>query len=281
MVLLHEWTLVLFTVLVQAAVGTVLVGECLLRKADDAAERKRIRRQSLVAFAFFAVAGVISLGHTGYPFNSFYTVFNIGSSWLSREIAALSLTGMVFLWLAFMRMKEEEQAAEKTAALLVVVFGFLLIGVMSRVYRLSIAPAWDSWSGFLAFFGSAFLLGSLWQALATGRSDGGKKFGAPLVALAFVGLAFAAASAPLGVPTATGGVNPATVLVPASCIASTLALRMALSVLGVALLALSVIRAASGCGKCACVPVLAFGLVLLGELLGRSMFYLSYARVGM
>lgn len=280
MVLLHEWTLVLFTVLVQAAVGTVFAGECLLRKTEDGAQRRCIRRQSLAAFVFFAVAGLISLGHTGSPLNSFYTLFNIGSSWLSREIAILGLTGIAFLWLAFMRMKEEAQGSEKIAALLVVVLGFILIGVMSRVYRLTVAPAWDSWSGLLAFFGTTFLLGSLWQGAAAGKRGCGTTFGAPLVSLAFVGLILAAASAPLGVPTVSGGVNPATVLLPAPCIAGVLALRMALTVLGVALLALSVIRAASG-GKCACVPVVAFALVCIGELLGRSMFYLSYARLGM
>lgn len=279
--LLHEWTLVLFTVLVQAAVGIVLAGECLLRKTDNANERRGIRRQSCAAFIFFAVAGLVSLGHTGSPFNSFYTLFNIGSSWLSREIAMLSLTGLAFLWLAYMRMKDDEQASEKTAALLVVIFGVLLIAIMSRVYRLSVAPAWNSWAGFLAFFGSAFLLGPLWQSMVSLKGDGARKFGSSLLLLAFAGLALAAASAPLAVPAASGGVNPATVLAPASCIASTLALRMALVVLGVGILALSVVRVLQGCEKCACSPALAFALVLVGELLGRSMFYLSYARLGM
>ncbi|MDR1947292.1 MAG: dimethyl sulfoxide reductase anchor subunit [Desulfovibrio sp.] len=279
--LLHEWTLVFFTVLVQAAVGIVLGGEYLLRRADNCAERKSIRRQSCIAFALFAVAGVISLGHTGSPFNSFYTILNIGSSWLSREIAVLGLTGFAFLWLAFMRWKAEEQASERIAALLVIVFGCVLIAVMSRVYRLSVVPAWDSWAGFLTFFGSVFLLGSLWHGMMSAKGDEAKKFGSALVVPAFVGLVLASAGVPLAVPTTAGCVNPSTVFIPASCIASYLSLRMVLTVLGMSTFTLSVIRTVQGSGRWACVPTLAFALALAGELLGRSMFYASYARLGM
>lgn len=274
--LLHEWTLVLFTLLAQTAIGMVLVGECTLCQTNDAAQRKPIRSQSAVAFVLFAAAGLISLGHLGSPLNSFYTITNIGSSWLSREIALLSLTGVAFLGLAFFRLKEEEAALEKILAILVVVLGLALVATMSRVYRLSVAPAWDSWYGCLVFFGSVFLMGSAWQAMVAGDNP---KFGPTLIGFAFLGLLLAAAGSPLGVPTAgAGAINAATALLPSSCIASYLAWRIALSVAGAALLAL---RFSSGGGLAASITVPAFLLILAGELLGRAAFYISYARVGM
>lgn len=283
MLFLHEWALVLFTLLVQTAVGIVMAGECLIRQTEGET-RTAIRRQSCVAFVFFAVAGIVSLGHTGSPLNSFYTLFNVGSSWLSREIAVLSLTGMAFLWLAYMRFRKPEQASEKTAAFLVIVAGLILIAVMSRVYRLSVAPAWDSFSGLAAFFGSTFLMGGLWMGMVLRKADvcSAKNNGAgALASFAFVGLTLAAVSLPLGIPTTDAGVNPNTVLIPASCVASSLALRILLTGLGVAVFVMSLLRAAkSGCAS-ACGPVAAFLLVLAGELLGRSVFYLSYARLGM
>ncbi|MDR1856808.1 MAG: dimethyl sulfoxide reductase anchor subunit [Desulfovibrio sp.] len=281
MPLLHEWSLVLFTALAQVAVGIVLVGECLLHAAQDAAVRTNIRRQSPIAFALFVVAVLISLGHTGSPLNSFNTIRNIGSSWLSREIGMLCLTGIVFLWLAFMRMKEQEQAQEKTAAGLVVVFGVLLVVTMSQVYRLPVAPVWDSCVSFLAFFGTMFITGALWQAVVVSKSEDGEKFGTLLLVMAFVGLILAAASAPLGVPVVSADMKPATVLGPASFVASKLALRMVLTGLGVGILALTLVRATQNCRKCAYAPLLAFILALTGELLGRSMFYFAYARIGM
>lgn len=283
MLLLHEWTLVLFTLLVQAAIGIVMVGECLLRQTEGEA-RIMIRRQSCIAFILFAVAGLVSLGHTGSPMNSVYTLSNIGSSWLSREITMLSLTGMAFLGLAFLRFKKQERALEKTAALLVAVLGLILIATMSRVYRLSVAPAWDSFSGLAAFFGSTLLIGGLWMGLALRKSHACSVKDSGVTALAaftLFGLLLAAVSVPLGVPVTDAGLNPNTVLIPASCVASSLALRILLTCIGVTVFILSLFRSAKNGCACVCGPVVALILVLAGELLGRSVFYLSYARLGM
>ncbi len=290
MLLLHEWPLVLFTLLVQAAVGIVLVGECLLRRAKDARLVTRIRRQSCVAFILFAVGGLLSLGHTGSPLNSFHTLSNIGSSWLSREIAMLGITGLAFLWLAFLRWKDQPQAAEKTAALLTVAAGLVLVAVMSRVYRLAVVPAWSSYAGLLAFFATVLLCGALWHGFMLSRSHpdfitlpGLPQEGSaarPLFAAAFLGFLLAAVSLPLSVPLQDAGLNLRTALIPLSCLTWSLALRALLTGFAVLLFGLALLRGECKCSP-ACATTVALILLAAGEFLGRALFYLSYARVGM
>lgn len=290
MLLLHEWPLVLFTLLLQSAVGIVLVGECLLRRAEDERLVTCLRRQSCAAFILFAVGGLLSLLHTGSPLNSFHTLSNIGSSWLSREIAVLSFTGLVLLWLAFMRRKERPQTAEKTVARIAIVAGLILVAIMSRVYRLAVVPAWNSHAGLLAFFASVLLCGALWHGFMLNRlCQGGISFsGLPqersaarlLFAAAFLGFLLAAASLPLSVSVQEAGLNMRTALIPFSCLAWSLTLRIALTGTAVLLFCIALLRE-----DCKRFPVGMAGMALLllavGEFFGRALFYLSYVRVGM
>ena len=64
---LQALPLVFFTILAQLAVGVILVGEIVVRRAPDDAARVRARRQSPAALLLFGVAAIVSLAHTGTP----------------------------------------------------------------------------------------------------------------------------------------------------------------------------------------------------------------------
>ena len=67
---LQEFPLVFFTLLVQMAVGMVLVGKCVLGNEADRALREGVRRQNVAALLLFAVAVIISFVHLGTPLHA-------------------------------------------------------------------------------------------------------------------------------------------------------------------------------------------------------------------
>ena len=96
---LQEFPLVFFTLLVQMAVGMVLVGKCVLGNEADRALREGVRRQNVAALLLFAVAVVISFVHLGTPLHAPFTLLHVMQSWLSREILMIGLVGLALLWL--------------------------------------------------------------------------------------------------------------------------------------------------------------------------------------
>ena len=289
--LFYEWSLVSFTLLAQMAVGIILVGECLLARTADSAQRLSIRRQSLVSLALLALGALLSLGHTGNPVNAYNTVLNVFSSWLSREIFMVGFTGLALLYLAWLRIKPQEHPSERRVALVAVLCGFVLIAVMGQVYRLPVVPAWNNSSGTLLFFASALILGSFWFGFVfslwateqtQGPLSGSKGSIVPVILFAVAGFALIAISLPLALSGQGAVVNEGTANIPASCLVWSLVLRIALLALALLLFLWLMLRSAMY-GKS--LMSLGMGFVFLlafaAEFFGRTLFYLSYARIGL
>ncbi|MCA1756991.1 MAG: dimethyl sulfoxide reductase anchor subunit [Bacteroidales bacterium] len=89
-------SLVIFTLLVQFAAGLIIMEYAagaagLLRLADEKTG-KRIQGVALLLM----ISGLIaSFTHLSYPLNAVNALSNLGSSWMSREIAAVSLLILV------------------------------------------------------------------------------------------------------------------------------------------------------------------------------------------
>lgn len=166
---MREGSLVAFTLLSQAAVGTgwtflvvqLWTSRALGRVAVDGGDAVVL----VVAFLAAAAGLAAAFLHLGRPSNAWRALGNLRSSWLSREIlfasaftgalgasVLLSLrTGSSESWLGF---------AEGLAA----VFGLALLGSMAKTYRLRTVPAWDRWTTNAAFLASALGLGVLTAA---------------------------------------------------------------------------------------------------------------------
>lgn len=105
---LQEFPLVFFTLLVQMAVGMVLVGKCVLGNEADRALREGVRRQNVAALLLFAVAVIISFVHLGTPLHAPFTLLHVTQSWLSREILMIGLMGLAccgWCWLGAKSMR--------------------------------------------------------------------------------------------------------------------------------------------------------------------------------
>ncbi len=167
----RDWSLVVFTLLGQAAVGLFLAAGGTLYFTDVAPKGfagAGFRLTGVLAvMALLVVALVASLFHLRHPLRAFRAVNNLRASWLSREI--LSLLAFMFLlaalaygeWTAGM-----EARPRKWLFVLAGLAGLSFLWCMARIYTLAAVPFWDRLMTPVTFFLTASVLGTLGSALA-------------------------------------------------------------------------------------------------------------------
>jgi anaerobic dimethyl sulfoxide reductase subunit C (anchor subunit) len=305
--MLSELPLVIFTIIAQMSVGSfVVLGLIHLfgaRAGRDVIDK--VSDPALYAIGPILVLGLLaSIMHLGTPIRAVNALRHLDSSWLSREI----LFGLLFAAIggafAFCQgFKWLTPRFRQGLAGLAALVGLALVGVMSMVYMLPTVPAWDSWATPVRFFTTTFLLGSLAVGAAlvvtaevrrrggTGGDDASERL--ILSSLRWIAIG---ASAMLGVefvvlPLYLGRLateRSAAAAGSADTLVTTYGwyalVQLALVFLGVALLGVFLSRLAKRWDTArllAFVPVAAFVLVFGGEIIGRMLFYASYARVGL
>jgi len=305
--MLSELPLVIFTIIAQMSVGSFVVlglihlfGARTGRGAID-----KVSDPALYAIGPILVLGLLaSMTHLGTPIRAINALRHLDSSWLSREIffgllfAAIGGAFAFSQWFKWLTPRLR-QALAGLAALV----GLALIWSMTMVYLLPTVPAWDSWATPARFFATTFLLGSLAVGAAlVVTADVRRRRGAvadevservimsslrgiAIGAIAMLGVEFVVLPLYLG-KLATDG--SAATTASAGTLVTTYGgyavVQLVLVFLGVALLGVFLSRLAkrfSTARMLALAPVAAFVLVFAGEIIGRMLFYASYARVGL
>ncbi len=303
---IQEWALVAFTILAQMSVGAFWVlGAVHLyskRKAGEE-EADRLSDRALIVIGPLLVLGLLaSLIHLGDPLNAFKAVSNISTSWLSREI----LFGVLFavfggLFAIMQWRKIGSFGLRTTIAVIAALIGLFLIISMSMVYMLPTQPAWNTVATPVGFFPTALLLGALAMGVAFAanylylkREDPeGNKVQRELLRASLRGIAVTSivllaiqlVIAPLYIATLSTGVPAAQASADLLIneYGTAFVIRLILSVLGAGLFALLLYQGATGKTKASTLANLAyvaFGIVLLSELLGRFLFYSIQVTVG-
>jgi anaerobic dimethyl sulfoxide reductase subunit C (anchor subunit) len=159
-----EWSLILFTLLIQAGVGLFVLSETTLGSLAKKFNRENLRPRhlypSVLSLAFVVVGIAVSFFHLGSPRNAYLTLNNWQSSWLSREILFLILFTALLTVVSFLRWKNPlSSSIHDYIAVLTCASGLALIFSMSRLYMLSTVPPWNTFGTPIAFFITAFLLG--------------------------------------------------------------------------------------------------------------------------
>ena len=305
--MLSELPLVVFTIVAQMSVGSfVVLG--LIHLFGGRAGRHVIDRASdpaLYAIGPILVLGLLaSMMHLGTPIRAINALRHLDSSWLSREI----LFGLLFAavggafafcqWFKWLTPRWRQGLASLAALI-----GLALIAVMSMVYMLPTVPAWNSWATPARFFATTFLLGSLAVGAAlvaaaevrrrrgtvgdeaTQRVIISSLRGVAIGAIAMLGVEFVVVPLYVG-KLAIGG--SAAAAASEGALVNTYGwfavVQLVLIFLGVALLGVFLSRLArpfNTARMLALAPVAAFVLVFGGEIIGRMLFYASYARVGL
>ncbi|GAV22685.1 dimethyl sulfoxide reductase anchor subunit family protein [Carboxydothermus pertinax] len=155
-----EYPLVFFTVLSQLAAGALVT----LWLLDAFSEKIEIASGRLAAKTIVGVTALsllVSLFHLGHPFNAYRALTNIGSSWLSREVVLFSLfllASVVYclLW------KDSEKSLRKITGGITALIAVLAVVSSAMIYVLPARPAWNNVSPIVFFLLTAALLGPLY-----------------------------------------------------------------------------------------------------------------------
>jgi anaerobic dimethyl sulfoxide reductase subunit B (iron-sulfur subunit) len=299
---MKEWSLIIFTLLSQLAVGAFLVlsvlRSLLAQKAGMAVVELLSDTMLLVIEPVTIVSILISLLHLGTPRNAYRAFRNVRSSWLSREILFATLfasAGAVFTVMQWFKIDAFE--TRNIVAWVATLLGLALVYSMSRVYMLRTIPTWNSPATPLSFFTTSLMLGvlaisvALLNNYASVASPTGGLFRDETVdishwmALSLVlllGVQWAVirlCSANLRLGQAATRSKPK---IPKQY-RTISGLHMALTFLGVGVMGTSLYQHILVPGQELPVTVLAllaFGLMLVSEGMGRFLFYKSHMRYG-
>lgn len=153
-----EWFLVLFTVLSQMAVGYLIF------VVRPAAGRQNPVLTWLLPAGLLGLALLVSLGHLGHPEGAYRALSNLSSSWLSREVLFFGLSFLALV-IAVLSERGQKAAAARLAATFALGTGLLGVLASSLIYLLPARPAWNNFQTVLSFFLTSFLLGMSLAAL--------------------------------------------------------------------------------------------------------------------
>jgi anaerobic dimethyl sulfoxide reductase subunit C len=282
---IHDLPLIIYTLCLQSAVGIYVVSRMMAWTQTEKAQRMRF----MWLVGGLGVAGVIASAlHMGYPWNAVLTMSNLGTSWLSREIVLTVSFGAA--WLISLIFERQEAGKVETRngwAILTSLIGLSLIGVMSMIYRTTAFPAWEHGSTTVGFYATAGLIGTAVVFAGNCYKKAGEE-PKGLSALVIGGLAMLAlqmaAVASNGVHLGSAGPEAAeTAALLAGPYAAFYWARVILVVAGAAIvMPLAWRRWAQQ--KVTSLPGLAgalVALVVVGELVGRILFYSTRVKIGL
>jgi anaerobic dimethyl sulfoxide reductase subunit C (anchor subunit) len=303
---LREWALPVYTILMEVAVGALLVlwvVRALARSRFSTGELDRMIRNPLliiVVTAFMGMAGAHF--HLSKPWHSFLAILNIGRSWLSREIffTVLFFASVLVLWY-LSRYEPERQRLINNLGWLSILLGLTVVYCMSRIYVLSTQEVWNSWATIASFYLTTLLLGVMTVAclmimdmvFSEMQASSQARLHARLVAYSLkhmswlaLGLIIADMVMSLfeilqmrtGGPTAQASLELLLQLYLPLLVLRTVFLLVAVLYIG------NFVRRVyrkSDLSRAVMVPVyLASMLVFIGEIIGRFLFYAVHVRVG-
>lgn len=261
-----------------------------------------IRIPILIIFSTIAAAMIGSHFHLSKPYFSFLAVLNFQTSWLSREIV---FTILYFLSVGFLLdlhwFVKGQRKLKAIAGWLAILFGLITVYCMACIYLLPSQTVWNSPFTILSFYGSVILLGPISLAaillMDLNFAEVRRLEGIPIriqivqkslvwlaafVVLVLIFLVFlnlyqveflreADASARVSVMLLLGIYQPLFIL------------RITMVLLGVGWLVLAVMRLvqAKKTLREFTAPVFVSCLfVMIGEILGRFIFYATHIRIG-
>lgn len=301
----REWALIAFTILSQMTVGSFLVLGIVhfyAARKKNMAEADRMSDRALVALVpVLGLAMLASLFHLGNPLNAPRAVTNFATSWLSREILATVIFGVLaVLFTALQWFKVGKFAVRNAIAWVAAVVGLVLVYSMAHIYMVRTQPAWNTIATPLTFFTTTLLLGCLAMGAAfvanyvieqrknPGRLDDQSELlrdairGIAIASVVLLGAEFVVLPLYLGYLAIAGSAATTSANILVNTYGLLFILRLALAFIGAGILGVFLYQnAKSGTEKTlATLAYSAFVIVLVAEVMGRFLFYISEYRIG-
>ncbi|QIM63071.1 hypothetical protein A1D29_07125 [Pasteurellaceae bacterium Orientalotternb1] len=294
---LHEWPLVLFTVLAQSVVGAFIALTLVLLTAEGKRFANRIHYGMAVLWVLMACGFMFSTMHLGSPERAFNALNRIGQSDLSNEIATGSLffaLGSGYWALAVSRFVQKDRpnlplvglvaSIEQKlparwgdlARIVVALSGLVFVAAMAKLYMIPTVPTWNSIYTPLSFGLTVLISGSLLAAVILNFTQTHKAFQTGLVVVAFFGLLVAIVISWLQyqfLAQVSTSIFQALERVPD--FVWLMSIRFVMSLVGISLVFFALRKAQNP------MAILGFLLVFAGELIARTLFYGLHMTVGL
>jgi len=166
----REWALPVYTILMQLAVGALFVLWLVRSFANSRFSPQELNCINRNPILVIALTAVVAMGgshfHLSRPFHSFLAVLNFRSSWLSREIVFTMLFFLTILGLLFITYFRTHRTRLITSlGWMASLFGCVVVYCMARIYLIPTQVAWNSTSVILSFFVTSLTLGGMTIAL--------------------------------------------------------------------------------------------------------------------
>ncbi len=270
-------SLVLFTLLIQTAVG----GVWCLQLASFAGIRLLSLPHLTYQLYLILFLSLIGLGvaflHLGKPSNSYHAIRNLDSSWLSREITTVSIFGGTLLFLIVL---DQVRPGMTNSRILLIasLTGGMALYAMIRVYRLRTVPSWNHAGTPLAFLSSTLILGGLQCTLLLDlygwirTGDSGMLTQDNILKVIFMACAIAG----IACKFLAAGLSPAI----SSSSGTYLSRQPVLQAGGLALWMIYILINGNTIWQAILLLLVAISLIA-GEAIHRIQFYQSYKRVGL
>lgn len=160
---MHEWPLLIFTFLLQAAIGGTLALFYLQGKMEKEMERGQVYlalKPSAITLVTLSIVGLIaSFFHLGTPTHAFNLIRHLGSSWMSREILFSGL--FIFLLLVTLFLALKTKGFSRPLLLISGLVGSIAVWTMAASYADTIHSAWNHAYTYIAFYANTFTIGAL------------------------------------------------------------------------------------------------------------------------
>lgn len=163
----HEWPLMLFTVIAQCAVGAFwFCATALLAERVDVIQKTRLQQRMLVIWIMMIVAFMASSLHLGSPWRGINSLLRVGQAPLSNEI----LFGGLFVGLGIVhwlscRYNKGTDLLRKWLLGLALLSSLAFLWNMARFYMMPTVQTWDTPLTPIAFVLTALMAGSALAAV--------------------------------------------------------------------------------------------------------------------
>ncbi|MFA5536831.1 MAG: DmsC/YnfH family molybdoenzyme membrane anchor subunit [Bacillota bacterium] len=167
--MMQDWALVIFTLCISAAAGGSIFYA--LKRQQDA--ELSLERGFLYLIGLVGVGMLGSLLHLGRPLAAPYAIFNLGSSWLSREILFAVAFALLLVICWFL---ERQNKLNTSLIWLSSIVGLISVFSMTQIYMSTLIPAWQSWYTIVEFFVATAILGVVFAMLTLPGGYGGQQY---------------------------------------------------------------------------------------------------------
>lgn len=159
---LHEYPLILFTVIGQSVAGAFILMALVLLVKPSPEYHHKIVMSMFGLWVLMGIGFLLSMLHMGSPLRAFNSMLRFGHSALSNEIVAgatfFALGGLYWLFSFFKKMPK---GLSIIWLIVTIISAALFVYAISRVYQIDTVPTWFNSYGSLQFILTSLIAGPI------------------------------------------------------------------------------------------------------------------------